>query len=183
MMTWLSLVSDSVLMVIALFIFGAILVCTSKLISAVRVRRVRKHLGLEGEVVYADKGSRTKPMLSKKYGIVAKPDFVVRLLTGEYAVVEYKSRENGRLYESDIAQVKASVLAAREKYPISLAYVISGKRHHKIAISKNSDEIYDEIHYLAEYVRKASKCRLVHVFTAYPAKCGSCASKNECRKP
>lgn len=170
-------------MLVLLLCAGLLLIVASWLITHFRLRRVRKHLGFDGVVVYADHGKKTASLISEKYGIVAKPDFVLRLETGEYAVVEYKSRENGRLYESDVAQVKASVLAARQKFPVTKAFVVAGTQRHEILIKADDAALYREIKLLADYVRQADEGDVVHVFAGNIGKCRSCQHKTECMKP
>jgi len=145
--------------------------------------RLQQQIGLPGQVIYADQGRHGRKFISRRYGIVAKPDFIVRLDSGENAIVEYKSRSNGALYGSDIAQVKASALAAREKMPIQKAFVLSGQRLHSIALKANSDELFEEVRALVEYAQRAASGEIIQVFCKNPRQCTTCAQKSNCQKP
>lgn len=140
-------------------------------------------MGLDGVVVYADEGKKGRYFISKRYGIVAKPDFIVQLRTGENAIVEFKSRANGRLYGSDIAQVKASALAVREKMPIQRAYVMAGTQRHEIRLAKNDNALFEEIQKEVEHARQAVKGQLVMEFAKNPQQCSSCDQRGHCQKP
>lgn len=146
-------------------------------------KRVQQQIGLPGQVIYADQGRYGRKFISRRYGIVAKPDFIVRLDDGEHAIVEYKSRSSGALYKSDIAQVKASALAAREKMPIQKAFVLSGTRLHSIPLAKDSRELFREIEDLVIHARSASAGLIVHEFCNNPKQCATCAQRPQCQSP
>jgi CRISPR/Cas system-associated exonuclease Cas4 (RecB family) len=154
-------------------------------LTALVVRSVRRgqrdvlldRMGLSGVITYADQGKKGSYFISKRYGIVAKPDFIVQLSTGENAIVEFKSRANGRLYGSDIAQVKASALAVREKMPIQRAYVMAGTRRHEIYLAKNDETLFSEIQKEVEYTRRAAQGELIMEFTKNPQQCAHCTQK------
>jgi CRISPR/Cas system-associated exonuclease Cas4 (RecB family) len=154
------------------------LVLLGRLVRTRRHRRVAALLGLEGTVVYADNGT-TRAFVSRMYGIKAKPDFVLRLRTGDYAVVEFKSRANGRLYESDVAQVKATALAVRSRFPVKRAFVMAGDLRHEIKLPADSKALHAQIATLAKYVRLAERDPLA-VYNAHPGKCRACAHRNGC---
>ena len=179
----LNQVPDDVLMVVALALFGFLLVFIATQVSNRRRSSVIANLGFDAEVVYADRGRNTPTLVSKEFGIVAKPDFVLRFDGGEHAVVEYKSRVNGRLYNSDIAQVKASVIAARERFDISLAYVIVGDKRHEVDVDFPSDELYEQIKPLVKHARAANAGEEIKVFATSEALCQSCAVRRHCQKP
>lgn len=177
------MIPDQVLMVVGLVIFGLMILGIASGISRRRRAALRAHLGFDGEVVYADAGRHTKSFVSDTYGIVAKPDFILKLDGGVMAVVEYKSRANGRLYASDIAQVKATVIAARETYDVTQAYVIAGETRHEIDVNKTSAALYREIEALAKHARAANAGEIVEVYAAHPSLCKGCAVKGSCKKP
>lgn len=170
------------LMVAGLLAFGLLIIWMASGIGRRRREALRAHLGFDGEVLYADGGRQSKSFVSKTYGIVAKPDFVLKLDGGAVAVVEYKSRANGRLYGSDIAQVKATVLATRETYDVTKAYVIAGETRHEIDVSKTSAALYREIEGLAKHARAANAGEIVEVYAAHPSLCKGCAVRASCLK-
>ncbi len=172
-----------VLMILGLTLFGLLLVFIAANVGKRRREAVIAHLGFDAEVVYADRGRATPSLVSKEFGIVAKPDFVLRFDMGAYAVVEYKSRSSGRLFNSDVAQVKATVIAARERFDVSLAYVIVGDQRHKVDVDFPSDEIYEQIKPLVKHARAANAGEEIRVFATSEALCRGCAVRRNCQKP
>jgi CRISPR/Cas system-associated exonuclease Cas4 (RecB family) len=178
-----ALVPDDVFMILGIALFGLLLVFIASQVGQRRREAVIAHLGFDAEVVYADRGHATPSLVSKEFGIVAKPDFVLRFDTGAYAVVEYKSRSSGRLFNSDVAQVKASVIAARELYDVSLAYVIVAGERHEVDVDFPSDELYEQIKPLVKHARAANAGEEIKVFATSEALCRGCAVRRNCQKP
>ena len=90
--------------------------------------------GFRGRLVYTDEG-QVEPF-RYEWGdtvIVAKPDFVYRLVNGSYAVVEFKSRF-GSVYPSDVIQLKSCVLAVSEEWPVSRAFVATSRTYQEIKV-------------------------------------------------
>lgn len=139
-------------------------------------------LGIEGELLFADQGVKSRAFVSKKYGIRAKPDFLIRLKDGRVALVEYKSRSNGRIYESDIMQAKASVLAAREVYPVEVMFIKAGTRIQQVPIPRDSDSLYREVERYAELVRRANKGELIREFCSNQHQCKTCSVQAHCQR-
>jgi CRISPR/Cas system-associated exonuclease Cas4 (RecB family) len=178
-----SMVPDDVFMILGIALFGLLLVFFAAQIGHRRRDAVIAHLGFDAEVVYADRGRSTHSLVSKEFGIVAKPDFVLRFDSGVFGVVEYKSRSSGRLFNSDVAQVKATVIAARELYDVSLAYVIVGGKRHEVDVDFPSDELYEQIKPLVKHARAANAGEEIKVFATSEALCRGCAVRRNCQKP
>lgn len=157
-------------------------------VIGLRIQRKRQRqiisarIGLDGQVIYADQGKRSKAFVTKRFGIIAKPDFIVKLRSGEKAVIEYKSRESGRLYLSDTIQVKATVLAARDKHDIKKAFVMAGNKLHEIVVSQDSESLYRDIEQYADYARRAKSGEIITVYTDKPWQCKQCSVKSRCLK-
>lgn len=139
-------------------------------------------LGVDGEILYADQGRQSRAFVSKRYGIRAKPDFIIRLNDGRVALVEYKSRDNGRVYTSDIVQAKASVLAARTRYPVEVMFIKTGERLQQIPIPKDSDALYKEIARYVGLARKANSGEMILEYTKNESQCKTCSVKVSCKK-
>lgn len=146
-------------------------------------REVLDRFGLDGWVVYTDSGEKSRVFVSKKWGIKAKPDFVIRLRRGGYALVEFKTRASGRLFPSDVAQVKATVLALRGEFHVTEAYVLAGTARHKIDVSKSSWRIYKEIRTEVEQAKRAESGELILVYPATTASCKNCSQRQGCENP
>lgn len=139
-------------------------------------------LGIEGDLLFADQGRKSKAFVSKKYGIRAKPDFLIRLKDGRVALVEYKSRSNGRIYESDLVQAKASVLAARVAYPVEVMFIKTPTRLQQVPIPRDSDALYREVEQYAELARRAVKGELIRIFSSNTYQCETCSVKAHCQR-
>lgn len=139
-------------------------------------------LGVEGELLYADQGRDSKAFISKKYGVGAKPDFLVRLKSGKVALVEYKSRDNGNIYQSDIVQAKVSALAARDTYPVEVVFIKTKRRLQEIPLPKSNDALYKEVELYVMYARLANKGKMLYEYTDNLNQCGTCSMRTHCQR-
>jgi len=142
---------------------------------------VSNHLGIDGELLYADLGRGAKRFVSSRYGIMAKPDFILRLRDGQNAIAEYKDR-GGRVYCSDVAQVKASALAVREEMPLQRAFVVTRNGPVEIPLNPDSKKLHAEIAEYIEWARRIRRKELIRVYAANPKQCDSCSLKRHCMK-
>lgn len=115
--------------------------------------RSKNPLGLPGKVVYADTGNESEVFRSPKYGVSAKPDFILKLKNKAHVLVEYKGRDSKEVFESDIVQAKAAVLAARTKYPVSSAFVVTGAGHCVQVPLGESEDVYNSIAFVLDRAR------------------------------
>lgn len=136
--------------------------------------------GFKGKLVYADQGIRSKTFINKLFGIAAKPDFIFKIGKDSYKAVEYKGR-NGKVYNSDIAQTKASVIAARSKYNITHAVVHTDSCSQEIDVNKPSKEIYSEIKELVDMTRDIKSKKVVTTCFPNKFKCRSCSMLSHCK--
>jgi CRISPR/Cas system-associated exonuclease Cas4 (RecB family) len=137
-------------------------------------------LGIDGEVIYADKGRNSHRFVNHKYGISAKPDFIIRTANAENVMVEYKSRMN-RIYLSDIVQLKASVLAARAHMPIHRAVIVTKGDRQNITLGSDA-QLYSEIAQYVELARRAQGGEIIKIFAAHKGICRSCSVAHSCQR-
>lgn len=116
--------------------------------------RANNPLGLPGKLVYADTGDGAEVFSCDKYHVSAKPDFILRLKNKKYVLVEYKGRGSRDVFESDIIQTKVAVLAARTRWPISSAFVVTDAGHCVKVPLGTDDEIYQSVAFILERARK-----------------------------
>ncbi|MCE2573859.1 hypothetical protein [Motilimonas eburnea] len=110
----------------------------------------------------------------------AKPDHIFQLNDGSKGVVEYKSRY-GEVYDSDVAQTLASVLAARTSHNIKWATIYT--KNSKKDVSLGSDaEIWQKIKHLHENVLIAKSGKVINQYNPNPKKCAKCAMKLNCQR-
>ncbi len=162
-----------------------VLVIVILLILAYNYNPSSRHRGLpiEGKVVYADTKANRRMFLSYQYRIKSKPDFIVRLKSGDYAVLEYKSRAHG-IYQGDIEQLIACSIAVKESFKkkrvvLGIVYNSSGETK-EINLDVPVDDLARKIN------RSLSTARLIHGRKSIrhrpeKRKCYSCGNRNNCQ--
>lgn len=143
-----------------------------------RKKQEKRDDGFQGKLLFVDKGRQSRAFYSKKYGIVAKPDYIFDE-NGEIVLVEYKSRSNNRVYLSDIIQAKAASLAARSKYPVSKVRIITNGGRREISLPEDDENLFMDIEPFYSYAKSANE-GLVNVFAKDPRQCSSCGVKRSC---
>lgn len=136
--------------------------------------------GFRGALVYTDDLPTSKVFVNHKYKLSAKPDFVFRTSLFKYTTVEYKSR-NGAVKDSDIVQVKATIIAVRSKYNVTKALVVTATEQKQV-IAKSSAALYrdiKELHKQAKLVKHFNKMpkKLINSY-----KCERCGYREHCFK-
>jgi len=124
-------------------------------------------------VLYIDTGS-SAIFVNSKYNISAKPDSILNRQTIE----EYKNRSLG-IYDSDRAQMIATALAVRTRYPVVKGVLVTNEKHYAVDLSGRDDELYKIIE---DDISQILKLREGRPPRANPsiAKCSSCPHKNRC---
>lgn len=100
-------------------------------------------VGIKGKVIFVDDGNK-KAFYNSKYSVSAIPDLIVRDVRGNNVVVEFKSRRK-EILESDVHQLKASIIAARSKYKVESGLVINGGGMTRHVKAKSSRRLFSEI--------------------------------------
>lgn len=169
------------LLILALFalILGAILLWRS--------RRLRASTGLPaGEIVYSDTGaweSVDEPLLSRRYGVVGRPDYLVRTRTGRREVlipVEVKSgRQPAHPAEGHILQLGAYCLLVEDVYKHRPDY---GLLHYANATLKipYTNELRREVLASAAAIRRARRANYVPRSHEEPRRCRACGYRDSC---
>ncbi len=117
---------------------------------------------------------------SERYRIAAKPDMLFEINSNELAAVEYKSRR-GPVYESDVAQLVATVIAVREQYSgVTVGYVYTGSgESRRVDCRGTTEELLQSIAGELRYARltklgyKPDGVSVVH-------KCRACGVRRSC---
>ncbi len=151
-------------------------------------KRLEREKGLDnpfsmyGQLVYADgQSKKSRSFVNKRFGLCAKPDFIFRNEHGTYTLIEYKSRQ-GKVYQSDIQQTIASVMAARTKFNITEAYVHTDNFRMAIDAGKSNAELYSVIERNADLTRDIKSGRQVNITNGSQYKCPTCSMKHKCDK-
>lgn len=135
---------------------------------------------INGVEIWRDRGKQSKPFFNGKYYVLAKPDHIYQLSNGAKGVVEFKSRY-GEVFDSDVAQTLASVLAVRPTHNIKWATIYT--KNSKKDVSLGSDaEIWQQIKHLHENVLIAKSGKVINEYNPNPKKCDKCAMKLNCQR-
>lgn len=135
-------------------------------------------LGIEGRLIWIDRGRKTGTLYNRTYGVSGKPDFIFRQRSGLLGV-EYKSRR-GPVYESDIVQAKVAALAARgEGYAIASILIKTASMEKWIDLPPSDSNLYKDIESFVELVRRG---KMGAPLKAKPTvgKCRSCGYRLPC---
>lgn len=160
---------------IAFVVFIALLYLAQR-----RSHRTSSPLGVEGKIIYADQGRKSKLFINRVYGITAKPDFIITTPNGENVMVEYKSRK-GRVYQSDIFQLLASVLAARSEMQIHRAIVVTKVTRREVELGSD-EHIFKEISKFVLLARRAQEGEIIKIFSSHPGVCRTCSVASSCQR-
>lgn len=143
-----------------------------------RIARSRSDLGIEGKLIWMDKGRSTKPFFNQVFEVLGKPDLMYRVRGGVLAV-EYKSRR-GPVFKSDVVQAKCAALAARGNgYQVTRLLVKTATSEQYIELPRADKTLFNEI---KEYVILTRQAKAGVKMKAWPnvGKCRGCAFKYDC---
>jgi len=149
--------------------------------------RAREETGLPaGEIVYSDTGALEtvdRPLISRRYGLVGKPDYLVRVEEkGRQIVapVEVKSRKAPSTpYASHVLQLATYCLLVEDQFKARPPY---GLLRYADATFKIpfTDELRREVLRSADAIRRARTAPDVHRQHSDPARCRGCGYREAC---
>tara|TARA_R110002167_G_scaffold204404_1_gene408439 strand:- start:6246 stop:6764 length:519 start_codon:yes stop_codon:yes gene_type:complete len=136
-------------------------------------------LGINGKLIWVDRGRKTKPFFNKEFRVLGKPDLMYKLASSGVLAVEYKSRK-GRIYESDVVQAKTAALAARgDGYRVSQILVKTKGTQQYFNLPASDSALFQEIQQYVAYTRAAKQgINLKALPQRY--KCKTCAYSQGC---
>lgn len=166
---------------------GAILILLLGVILWRGGLRARQATGLPmGEVVYTDTGAWEQvpePLLSRRYGLVGKPDYLVRVRAGSQTTlvpVEVKSRRRPSITpDGHILQLATYCLLVEDVHKVRPAY---GLLHYADATLQipYTDELRRAVLEIADAIRRARTAPDLHRDHDDPARCRSCGYAHAC---
>ena len=150
-------------------------------------RRERRRTGLpEGEVVYSDTGAWErveKPLVSRRYGIVGKPDYLMeigRRRRKQIIPVEVKSRRRPpNAYDSHILQLGAYCLLVEDVHGQRPPHGLLRYADATLEIPF-TDELRWQVLETADAIRRARESRTVHRQHEESGRCASCGYIEAC---
>ena len=136
---------------------------------------LRRRSGLpEGEIVYADAGGDARVLVSQRYGLRGKPDYLLEEGPGRVIPVELKSGlipRSGRPHRSHVMQLAVYFLLVEEVLHKDVAYGLVRYKNGSLRI-ENTDRLREELLDVIEEMRavladddaprnhnQASRCR------------------------
>ena len=137
-------------------------------------------LGIDGELIWVDRGKDTKPFFNHTYRVLGKPDLMYRV-DGGILAVEYKSRKRS-IYNSDVIQGLTACLAARgQGHKVSSLLIKTDGSDRRIELPKSDKQLYKKIEANVEMVRAAKQGKQLRALPA-KYKCQYCAYTEVCDK-
>jgi CRISPR-associated exonuclease Cas4 len=170
------------------FAFILLLLAAAALIYA---RRAARQSGLPaGQVVYSDTGGWEKvehPLLSRRYGLVGKPDYLVSVREGNRAMlipVEVKSRRGQRTPDATAAphhilQLATYCLLVEDVHNVRPPYGLLRYADATIRIDY-TDELRAAVLQTADAIRRGRHAADVHRDHDDPARCRPCGYRHAC---
>lgn len=136
-------------------------------------------LGIDGKIIWVDRGQKTKPFIHKAFGIVGKPDLMYQRPTGVLAV-EYKNR-NGPIYFSDVIQAKSAALAARGSgHRVNQILIKTDLTERYINLPRSDRDLLGDIQDYLTLARQAKNNKPM-IARTQRLKCKSCAFSSDCK--
>jgi CRISPR-associated exonuclease Cas4 len=150
-------------------------------------RRAQQATGIpKGEVVYTDTGAweaTPEPLLSRRYGLVGKPDYLVQVRNGAQTMwvpVEVKSRRRPSVTpDSHVLQLATYCLLVEDVHKVRPSH---GLLHYADATLQipYTDELRRKVLEIADAIRAARRAPDVHRDHNDAARCRGCGYAHGC---
>ncbi|NPA74889.1 MAG: CRISPR-associated protein Cas4 [Euryarchaeota archaeon] len=162
-----------------LWLIGATYFLYESMRKGLHYSQIRQELHLpDGEIIYVDDLKKAPLLKSKKYGIVGRPDMLLKV-GKEYVPVEIKTGRvpRGPLF-SHIMQLTAYMLLVEENFSIPLyGLLMYGSTVYRIEYEEDLKNILLQ---KVEEMRKAMRTGEVHRNHNRPGKCRHCSRREIC---
>jgi CRISPR-associated exonuclease Cas4 len=161
-------------------------------------RLIASHTGLpSGKIIYSDTGfpvgklghvatneteeKQEKPLLSKRYGLIGRPDYLIQTSKG-IIPVEVKSARlpsSGRPYNSHVMQLAAYCLLVEDVLRADVPYGILCYRDREVRIDYTA-ELREELLDIIDEMREARRFDEVHRDHEDARRCANCYMREVC---
>src|SRR5260370_41328133 len=121
------------------------------------------------------------PLISKRYRLSGKPDYLVRVKDG-IAPVELKSSRSpssGRPYDGHLFQLAAYCLLVEDVCRVSVPYGLVQYEDRPVRV-EYTPSLRASLLALLEEIRTAKRCGECHINHNQPSKCRSCGFRSVC---
>jgi CRISPR-associated exonuclease Cas4 len=160
------------------WLIGASFFMYKTLMSMAIVDSLRKEFRVKGKIEYIDMG-KAKAFKSEKYGLIGRPDYVIKMGDKVIPVEEKKGRTpQGPLF-SHILQIAAYCLLIEEETGKAPPYGLLKYPEHEHEIEYNEDlkkALLQKMDELREVMRTGN----VHRNHNRPGKCANCSRRDAC---
>ncbi len=135
-------------------------------------------------ILYADVGStfpQHAPLISTRYRLTGKPDYLVRVEDG-VATVELKSSRSpssGQPYDGHLFQLAAYCLLVEDIFGVSVPYGLIRYDDRSIRVEYTAS-LRASLLALLDEMRKAERDEECHINHNQPSKCRSCGFRSGC---
>jgi CRISPR-associated exonuclease Cas4 len=178
--------------------FALVMLLLVALVSHAAARRVARQSGLpRGQLLYSDTGyavgrigateknergeRQEKPLISRLYGLIGKPDYLVQTDEG-IVPIEVKSTRcpmGGRAYDSHIMQLAAYCLLVEDVIGANVPYGIIRYADCEVSLDY-TPELRDELLLLLEEMEAARFADDVHRSHHDERRCRGCSMRESC---
>ena len=136
----------------------------------------------EGGIAYQDSGPDSPLMDSARYGLVGKPDYLVRAREGVVPVEVKPSRRDGQAHRSDILQVAAYCLLVEDTQASFGGYGVLriGRTSHRVRFT---DDLRAELLGTLEEMRLLMAASDVEANHDSAGRCRACSCRQSCGNP
>ena len=137
-----------------------------------------------GDILYADVDStfpQPPPLISKRYSLSGKPDYLVRVKDG-IAPVELKSSpcpSSGRPYEGHLFQLAAYCLLVEDVCRVSVPYGLIRYEDRTVRV-EYTPSLRASLLALLDEMRTVERDKECHINHNQPSKCRSCSFRPGC---
>jgi CRISPR-associated exonuclease Cas4 len=167
--------------------YVALLLCLLGILLLLWGRRQRVASGIPGgEVIYSDTGDwqkLEKPLVSRRYGLVGRPDYLVRTQEKGKAVtipVEVKSRTRPPSpYASHVLQLMTYCLLVEDQMGARPPYGLLRYADATLRIPY-TDDLRQQVLEAAESIRAARRSAAIHRQHDDPNRCRACGYRSSC---
>jgi CRISPR-associated exonuclease Cas4 len=160
------------------WLMGASFFMYKTLRSMAIVESLRKEFRVRGKIEYIDMGN-AKAFKSEKYGLIGRPDYVIKIDDKVIPVEEKKGRTpQGPLF-SHILQVAAYCLLIEDETGTAPPYGLLKYPEHEHEIEYNED-LKKVLLQKMEEMREMRRTGNVHRTHKRPGKCANCSRRDSC---
>src|ERR1051326_1644163 len=138
------------------------------------------------DILYADVGStfpQPPPLISKRYRLSGKPDYLVRVKDG-VAPVELKSGQSpssGCPYDGHLFQLAACCVLVEDICRVSVPYGLVQYEDRTVRV-EFTPSLRATLLALLDEIRTAKHCGECHINHHQPSKCRSCGFRSVCQE-